>query len=240
MLHYSGKFNRWKYKFVYNNWIDEFQLFLFDFDGLLVNTEKIHFEAYQKVCSSKGLSLSWSFSKYCSLAHTSSTGLRNQIYEEFPVLKKKMPNWEMFYMEKKQAYMELIKERSVELMPGAEMILTMLKKLQKKRCVVTNSPKEQVDYICKKQPILNTIPIWFTREDYKNPKPDPDSYLTAINRLASHGDKIIGFEDSLRGIQALLKTPAHPIIICQPNTPGLKKLLDSTTVTHYESLNKIL
>ena len=32
------------------DWIKKYQLFLFDFDGLLVNTEEMHFLAYKQMC----------------------------------------------------------------------------------------------------------------------------------------------------------------------------------------------
>ena len=43
------------------NWISNYDLFLFDLDGLLVDTEKLHFEAYKRLCSRFGYELAWDF-----------------------------------------------------------------------------------------------------------------------------------------------------------------------------------
>ena len=64
-------------------WIEEYDLFLLDFDGLLVNTERVHYQAYQQVVQemgqSKGIELSWSFEQYCAIAHSNSTALSQAV-----------------------------------------------------------------------------------------------------------------------------------------------------------------
>ena len=82
-----------------------------------------------------------------------------------------------------------------------------------KRCVVTHSPQTLVDVLRKQHPILNTIPHWITRHDYTQPKPHPEGYLMAIKRFAGANDQIIGFEDTPRGIEALMQTTALPVLI---------------------------
>jgi len=104
-------------------------------------------------------------------------------------------------------------ERDVQLMPGVQEMLMVLQQANIKRCVVTHSPKALVDTIRQQHPILNTIPYWITREDYIHPKPHPEGYQLAISRYATPSDKIIGFEDTWRGIQALLQTRAFPVLI---------------------------
>jgi beta-phosphoglucomutase len=194
-------------------WIKHFQLFLFDFDGLLVNTEQLHFEAYIEMCRRHGFALKWDFERFCGAAHFDATALRDAIYEEFPQLHAKEPKWDVLYAEKKRAYMELLKSGRLHLMPGVEKLLETLAHEGVKRCVVTHSPSEQVDYIRSVLPQLDSIPHWITREHYENPKPAPDSYFAAIERFAARGDKIVGFEDSMRGLQALRATPARPVLI---------------------------
>lgn len=203
-------------------WIEKFSLFLFDFDGLLVNSEHLHFQAYLEMCRRRGFSLSWDFYQFCLVAHYSSTGLRDTIYEELPELKVIEPDWKILYAEKKKIYEDLLEKGTLELLPGVERLLKALQKADKRRCVATNSFKAQVDAIQKQLPILGSIPVWITREDYENPKPRPDAYLEAIKRLGQPGDRLIGFEDSLRGIQALKQAGVPPVLICPDLHPQLE------------------
>lgn len=218
-------------------WIQEFQLFLFDFDGLLVNTEHIHYQAYIDLCRKMGFDLDWSFNEYCSYAHYSDSAIKEGIYAKFPKLFEKEPNWKVLYELKKEIYMQLLISAKIELMPGVKKLLLSLEKENIKRCVVTNSLKSHIDLIKTRSDVLKTIPHWITREDYDKPKPSPESYLKAISLYAEKEDKIIGFEDSIRGYKALNQTPALSILICSKEHPQIQTLPEE--VIHFESLEDI-
>ncbi len=219
-------------------WIQNYQLFLFDFDGLLVNTEEIHFLAYQNMCKKRGFNLDWSFERYCRSAHYSADALQKDIYEKFPLLQEQEPEWSLLYAEKKKAIMQLFNEGSVHLMPGVEALLQALDKEGIKRAVVTHSPDELVDLVRKKNPILNTIPHWITRHDYTHPKPDPECYLKAIDLLGLPDERVIGFEDTPRGLQALLGTRAKPVLVCRADYPEIPKFLEKG-VLHFSSFEEV-
>jgi len=219
-------------------WIADYQLFLFDFDGLLVNTEEIHYQAYQKMCAGRGFELPWDFPHYCFMAHYDSIKLRKALYADIPELHQMEPNWDVLYAEKKQAMVELLNSGAVHLMPGAEQLLEELAAKDIPRCVVTNSPDEQIVIIKEYNPILNSIPHWFTRETYTEPKPHPECYLNAIEKLGEGASKIIGFEDTPRGLSALLETPAKPVFISQVDYPEIPDFKNKGVV-HFPSLEAL-
>ena len=217
-------------------WIRDFQLFLFDFDGLLVNTEHIHHQAYVNMLERRGFHLDWSFATYCEVAHVSADALREALYAEFPALE---PNWSLVYAEKKKAYFDLLSSGKVEMMPGVERLLRELAAAGIRRCVVTHSAFEQTNLIRSQIPALQSLPKWITREDYEKPKPHPECYLRAIELYGQKGDRIIGFEDSLRGLEALRQTPAIPVLICPSHHPLIDVALARGGVTHFDSLEQI-
>lgn len=219
-------------------WINNFDLFLFDFDGLLVNTERLHFLAYENMLKKRGYDLGWSFSTYASIAHLSSDGIKIAIYEKFPKLFEMEPSWEVLYKEKKSEYLDILNKTKIELMPGAGKVLNTIKKQGKKSCVVTNSLYNQVEIILKNNPILKNIDHWITREDYNEPKPHPECYLKAIDLYSKKGDKVIGFEDSIRGMLALSKTPATCVLISENPHPEKDKLLQKK-VSYFKSFEEI-
>jgi beta-phosphoglucomutase len=221
-------------------WILQYQLFLFDFDGLLVDTERLHYQAYIEMCAQRGFQLKWSFPRFSKAAHHQSTDLRDQIYAEFPDLYAMEPNWQVLYEEKKQIFLNLIENGNVSLLPGATDLLLALREARIQRCVVTHSALPLIQRICQQHPILDTIPYWVTREDYTHPKPHPECYQTAIAKLAQPCDDIIGFEDSPRGLHALLETQAKPVLICPPDSSYLEKTLHlHPHVCYYRSFTEI-
>src|SRR5689334_9300073 len=126
-------------------WLASFSLFVFDFDGLLVNTEDLHFAAYIEMCRKRGYDLAWDFKRFCKAAHYSSTGLREGIYKDFPDLKAAEPDWAVLYAEKKAIYQDFIEQGKVELLPGVASLLTSLESQGIARCVATNSTRSQVE-----------------------------------------------------------------------------------------------
>lgn len=219
-------------------WIHEFQLFLFDFDGLLVNTEEIHYMAYKRMCAQRGVDLTWDFDYYCRVAHYSAEGLREQLYAQYPQLKAIESSWDVLYAEKKRAVIELLNEGAIHPMPGVEKLLTALEKASIPRCVVTHSADELVSIARRKNPILNSIPVWLTREHYSHPKPHPECYLKAIEKLAKPHDRIIGFEDTPRGLKALMQTRAKAVLICQAHYPEIPSFVQSG-VLHFPTFSDI-
>ena len=201
------------------DWIQRFDLFLFDFDGLLVNTEELHCAAYREMCRRRGFSMGWTQKDFFQVAHLSATGIRDRIYRDFPEIGAP---WDVLYAEKKAIYQELLEKGEISLMPGVEEVLKAVE--GKKRCVVTTSTKAQTDLVRSKISALQSIPIWFTRESYGQPKPDPECYQKAIEALGKPKDRVIGFEDSVRGLKALRGAGVGvSLLICPPDHPQLQE-----------------
>ena len=217
-------------------WLHDYHLFLFDFDGLLVDSEPLHFAAYKRLCQQEGCEWVWSFERYCKAAHLNATSLKEELLQDYPKLTKH--SWEILYEKKKKNFDEILNEATVELMPGALELLTKLHEEKIAHCVVTHSSKKHIDLMRKKQPLLNTIPHWFTREDYTNPKPSPDGYLKAISTLYQKG-KIIGFEDSIKGLESLKQTEALPVLVADKKHPLLKETAPSNEYIHLSSLEEL-
>lgn len=214
-------------------WIENYDLFLFDFDGLLVDTERLHYRAYLDALKKRNFHCDWDFRTFCSLAHHNATALKEALCGAYPL----EASWESFYEEKKVEYLALLKKTKVAWMPGVKELLLTLEKKKIPRCVVTNSPQEQIDLIREKSPTLQTIPHWITRHQYQNPKPDPECYQLAITQLATSKDRVIGFEDSLRGFEALSQTRAKAVLICPEDHPLLQKMTPKPL--HFSSFQMI-
>ncbi len=204
-------------------WLCHYDLILFDLDGLLVDSEMMHFAAFREVMHSKGIALPWTFSEYSARAHFTRTGLREASYREFPQLAAIEPSWDQIIAERKAAYMKLLQRGELSLMPGVEPLLQSITERKILSCVVTNSPAEQVERLRRDLPSLNQIPHWITREAYRDPKPAPDGYLEALMRYAPQEEaKVIGFEDSARGFEALANAGVPGVLICAPDLPQVE------------------
>lgn len=201
--------------------LKKYHLYLLDLDGLLVNTEQLHYEAYLQMCAERGFHLELTFAEYCEIAHRSAVGIAQRIYEQLPALHEQESDWSVLYAEKKAAYVKLLHTRPIMLMPGASELLYALAGAGVKRCVVTHSAADLAQSLRSYHPALQTVPYWLTRESYKNPKPDPECYRKAIALFAEPDERVIGFEDSPRGLEALRGTRADRVLISSIESPCL-------------------
>lgn len=207
------------------HWIDSYDLYLFDFDGLLVNTEEMHFAAYKKMLAKRGYYLDWSFERYCQFAHYQAAGLKEELRLLFPALFSTEEEWLELYSEKQENLLRLFEEGAANLMPAVDQLIDRLTAQNKKLAVVTHSPRALIDAVRKRHPSLQAIPNWITRENYSKPKPDPECYLEALRRLLGPGEKAIGFEDTPRGVRALLGTKADICWITPYPYPEISEFL---------------
>jgi beta-phosphoglucomutase len=222
---------------ILNDLTKEYQVFLFDFDGLLADTEHVHFEAFKELLKRWKYDLDWQFRDYVNAAHFSTTGLKDTILKKFPDLEEKVGPWKEWYSKKNAIYIELL-GKGVQLLPGAKELLDHLKEANIKRAVVTHSPKNLVDIIKAQHECLQSIPNWYTRELYTKAKPDPECYDYAMDKLCEEGEKAIGFEDSPRGVKALLNSRAKPVWVGPEDYPG-KDVIKDERILHLSSLSDL-
>lgn len=219
-------------------WVDAFDAILFDFDGLLVDTETLHFEAYKEALAMRGYILDWDFKRYQQAIHVERPTLSKDVYALFPQLKKEQPDWMIVRGEKQVIYAQLLQSRPLHLLPGAEALIKFLSSINKPRAIVTNSDRKQIEMIAKKLPALYEIPLWITRQDYRNPKPHPDPYLKAVEMLDLEGKKSVAFEDTLKGIESLKGTSLQPVLICLSDHPQLEGYKGE--FPHFTSFNALI
>jgi beta-phosphoglucomutase len=213
--------------------MEKFDLICFDFDGLLVDTESVHYTSYLQALLSMGVDLSHiDFLTYCALSHAKEgSNLYSAILKKDP----KFPySWEEVRAVKRLVYTAEIHAGKISLMAGVEEFLRFVKEHNISSCVVTNSLSNDTDIIRKHLPLLNEIPLWITKDLYAKGKPHPDGYLKALEHFPSidHG-RVIGVDDTLKGVEAMRKAHVFPFLICSKEHPQLK---EKENVAHFESL----
>lgn len=214
-----------------------FDTFIFDFDGLLVNTEQIHYQSYLDMIKNEGFFLDWDFTTYLRFALHSTEALKNAVYASVNGLILHQKDWFKLREKKQKIYEKKLLLGDVKLMPGAKEFLQILTEKHKQLCVVTNSPRKQIDILKEQHPSLKTIPVWITREDYQKSKPFPDGYLKAVELLKPH--RAVGFEDALKGILSLQQTPIQAVLIKPSYYPVYDKSLYQN-VWEYSSIKEVI
>lgn len=101
----------------------------------------------------------------------------------------------------------------------AHEIITQLKKTYKIG-IVTNRLFEHVDFFFQAYGPTDDFEVVVTMSDIKNPKPDPEPMLLAINKLGVTPDETVYIGDSLSDLQSAKGAGAKCIILNDPSITG--------------------
>jgi len=164
---------------------------IFDFDGVLVDSEPLHVRAFQDVLAAYGRTL------------TDEEYYANYIvYSDREVLERLLPAGEVL-----EAALEAKVRRTQELMeggvPGFQDSLALLARTDGWRVgLATGSIRREVERALQSLRIRDRFTAIVTREDCKRGKPDPEPFLRAAQGLGLRPRQCVAIEDTPGGIQA--------------------------------------
>lgn len=164
---------------------------IFDFDGVLVDSEPLHVRAFQDVLARYGRRL------------TDEEYYANYIvYSDREVLERLLPSGEVLEVAlaaKVRRYQELM-EGGV---PVFQDCLALLTRTDGWRVgLATGSIRHEVERVLQSLRIHDRFAIIVTREDCEKGKPDPEPFLRAAWGLGLHPRQCVAIEDTPGGIQA--------------------------------------
>jgi beta-phosphoglucomutase len=172
--------------------------FIFDLDGVIVDTAKFHFLAWKKLADSLNINFTHEIneqlkgvSRVRSLEIILSQGNVQASQED-------KNNW---LEQKNEDYLAFVhKMDKSEILPRVEEVLQFLK--ANNQYVVLGSASKNARPILEKVNILHYFDALVDGNDVTNAKPDPEVFLQGANQVhAAYKDAIV-FEDSVAGIQA--------------------------------------
>ena len=219
----------------------QYDCYLFDLDGTLINTEPLHHMAYEVMANRLGSKLGWDFDEYLSYALVSRNHLFEKIYEKCPELALIESDPERLRQKKIAVYEELFQTNKPQFMPGVEDFLDILKKLNKQVAIVTNSPRKHVEKFIHLG-LKDRFEMIITIDDFTYPKPSNASYLHALTKLQKQPHQAVIFEDSLKGVQAAIGANVDVLLIAKKGYKDKSQIPDQIpSVESFTELNlKIL
>lgn len=169
--------------------------FIFDMDGVIVDSNPFHKIALKQFCKQHGYDLS------DQQLHEKIYGRMNRdwIISLFGNLPEETVQQ---YAEEKEALFREIYSNDIKPVNGLVPFLEKLNEYDYPRVVATSAPSENVDFTLSKTSTRDFFPIVLDDSDVLNGKPHPEIYLKAAAMLKIPPDQCLVFEDSLSGIAA--------------------------------------
>lgn len=172
--------------------------FIFDLDGVIVDTAKYHFLAWKKLAQDIDVDFTEAqneqlkgVSRIESLKKILKWGNKTLSETEFKTLMSKKNDDYLSYIAKMDAS---------EILPDVSKVLDFL--TQRKQPIALGSASKNAPEILHKVNLFNQFNAIVDGNDVTKAKPDPEVFIKAAKAIHIKPEDCIVFEDSLAGIQA--------------------------------------
>lgn len=179
--------------------------FIFDFDGLILDTETPLIDAYAAVHAAH------------RVPFDRALFLRNVGHADYG-----FDPWHGFSPHADRAALELERRTCkdalmlrLRILPGVVALLDAAREHDLRVGLASNSPHSWVDAHLARLGLFARFDFIACREDVPSPKPEPDMYKLVLNRFGVRGREAVAFEDSHTG--SLAAKRAHVWTVATPN-----------------------
>ncbi len=188
---------------------------VFDFDGLILDTETSVFEAWRLVYEEAGhtLSLRW----WQQAIGTDGSGF--DPLTELQQLVDEPLDVEALHDRRRSIRDADLARRPV--LPGIESCLERARAVGLELAIASSSPGDWVRPHIERLGLLSSFDVIATRDDVANAKPAPDLYLLATSKLGVEPGEAIAFEDSPVGVTAAKTAGLYCVAVPGPMTRSL-------------------
>ncbi|HKW73802.1 MAG TPA: HAD family hydrolase [Candidatus Dormibacteraeota bacterium] len=187
---------------------------VFDFDGLILDTEEPVYRSWLEVYQAHGEELP--FERWVQIVGSTTTGFHPQQHLE-ERLGRPLPQEELGRRIGRRTEMILNKE----LLPGVMSYLDSARELGLQLGVASSSTNEWVRGHLARLGILDRFACIRCRDDVAHAKPEPDLYLSVLDCLGVLPTEAIAIEDSPNGITAARRAGLRCVAIPNTITSGL-------------------
>jgi beta-phosphoglucomutase len=194
---------------------------VFDMDGVLVDARDWHFEALNQALEVFGLGIPYEvhLSEYNGLSTRQKLAKLTES-QSLPI--------ELHSVISRTKQNRTLRIAAQKCFPITQhlILLELLKAKGFKVAVYTNSIRETAEAMLNYAGLLEKIDVLLTNQDVTNPKPDPEGYLLACQRLNVQPSETFVIEDGEFGILAAELAGCRVIRVNQPSDVSISKLAE--------------
>jgi HAD superfamily hydrolase (TIGR01509 family) len=186
---------------------------IFDFDGLIMDTETPEVEAWQAIYAEHGQEFplqTWvrdvvgsTINNFDPALHLAALTGREL---DCPALHERAFSY------------RLAKQATLSALPGVNDYIRDAKRLGLRMAIASSSPHDWVDGYLRQLRLSGDFEAVLCREDVQRIKPDPELFAAALHTLGLHADQALVFEDSPNGILAGRRAGMRVVAVPNPIT----------------------
>lgn len=191
---------------------------VFDFDGVIANSEPLHFRAFRDVLADIGVVLTESdyYEKYLGF---DDAGVFKAVADAGGDCRFERDDIRDLVRTKARR-LEVIEHEGPVLFPGALEAITSAAALAPV-AIASGARREEIERVIEREGLSRHFAVIVAAEDTARGKPAPDPYLRAVALLGSTSNRAVpaescvAFEDSRWGLEAAATAGLHTVGVAQ-------------------------
>lgn len=184
-----------------------FQAIVFDLDGLVLDSERTYFAAWQQAAASMGYGLDTNFLASLSGLHGATVYQRLRQHCGFDFDESRFKDLS------RECWLEALNRQGMPIKPGFFELLKVIEERKYAYCLATNSRREDAVFCLQAAGLSEVFDLVITRDDVLRGKPSPAIYHTAAARLGLCSEDCLVLEDSPVGVAAAYAAEAPCILV---------------------------
>lgn len=185
---------------------------IFDMDGVLTDSEPVHFEANRRIMENFGHELEYGY--YKQFIGSTLTHMWQVIKSDYGI----EDEIETLNRMSEQASREIIGGEGHIKIPGACELVEMFSKNKLRLAVASSSGPDVIDEVVSSLGIKQYFDVLVSGVSVQHPKPEPDIFLSAARELSVNSSECIVIEDSANGVSAAKAAGMACIGYINPNS----------------------
>ena len=158
----------------------DLRMIVFDFDGVIADTEKSHFEMFRQSLLDEGIELTWP--EYCEkyLGYSDIECLGQVLADKGRQCDS--VTIERIFQRKKVLFARFI-ERNSLIIPGVRRLLEELRSENIICSICSGALTEEIEFILDKERLRDFFAFIVSADDVSQSKPDPEGYRLCLDRI---------------------------------------------------------
>ena len=204
---------------------------IFDMDGLMIDSERVTWEGYQRECSLRGYEMTLDF--YMQMLGHPMSAVRKMMQEHFG---DSFPMEEIIHSVHHNMDLQF-STKGVPVKPGLMNLLKYTKEHGYRTMVATSSDRDRVERILKYAGIEEYFNDIICGNEVAQGKPNPDIFLKGCRKLAVEPEETYVVEDSEMGVLAAFRAGID--VICVPDMKEPEEEYREMTLCVVRSLSEV-
>ena len=179
---------------------------LFDFDGVILDSEELHYEAFRRVFEEEGVSLTREAYYRCCLGFNDAECIRWGLGE---TEKLGEPGGLEELARRKAVYFDGLRQNQVRFFPGVRKFIRVAAS-KYPLAVASMALRREIEFTLEKASLSDLFCVIVSGDEIEKTKPDPEAYQKALSGLNEHlalepprrilASECLVIEDSAAGI----------------------------------------